>query len=75
MKYPADVTYPTEPQIQQAQPQDREAYLAYQREVERVKCWHETYNAAVTGLFARDNLSEDVIHLAKEFADATHGPL
>lgn len=75
MKYPADVTYPTEPQIQQAQPQDREAYLAYQREVERVKCWHETYNAAVTGILARG--SEDkvtVIHqLAVNIASLAHG--
>jgi hypothetical protein len=35
----------------------------------------QTYNAAVTGLFARVNLSEDVIHLAREFADTAHGPL
>jgi hypothetical protein len=65
MKYQIDVPAPS----------DGGDMTAYLRENERINRWHQTYNAAVTGLFARDNLSEDVIHLAKEFADTAHGPL
>jgi hypothetical protein len=65
MKYQIDVPAPTSGE-------DMPMYL---RENERINRWHQTYNAAVTGLFARDNLSEDVIHLAREFADTAHGPL
>jgi hypothetical protein len=75
MKYQADVQQPPYPQPAPAQPEEQSAYINYQREQERVMRWHETYNAAAQGLFARGDLLNQVSRLAKEFADDTHGPL
>jgi hypothetical protein len=47
----------------------------YLRENERINRWHQTYNAAAQGLFARGDLLNQVSRLAKEFADEAHGPL
>jgi len=64
-------------QIDVPAPESGGNMTAYLRENERINRWHQTYNAAVTGVFARG--SEDsvaAIHLlAVTLASLAHGPL